>query len=611
MRGQCCNQTGIHRGGVGWGMPKVHFLYQFQFSMCLLAGTVLASSVVSADDFVIFGPTTATNGGNVIDGNDTLIITESGSIAVVGANGVNATNSNNAITNLGSVSATGAGVRGIAIDENSSVNNAGSIVVRDGLEGIFFGDSNAVTNTGSILTTGVNGHGIAGEAANTVSNSGTIRVMGAGADGVNLRNDNTFTNSGMIISDQNFSISFIAADNTLNLMAPSFLGGGIDLGTGTTVNIITGPSHSILWDFSTGTLDGGAPNFSGPVPVFYNAGTQQVATYDPTAFQASIDQLADVTGLISNSIRQRLQSDAGPGVSIATADFGAAADDLPAASVLSGPTVWLAALGGYSEYDGASATLDYDLGQWGLAGGVDWEFAGDGKFGVTAGYLETSLEADSAFANSYDNDANGFFAGLYSRKRFNAHFVDIALTGGGLFHNDERFVNNNLAVLGASQADADYNSWWINPEIAVGTDFDMASGWILTPTARLRYAAQWIDGYTETGAGAGNAVVDSRTIGVSEANLELAARKQVGTHTLTGRLGYLYRTSVGDDSANVTIIGQTVAVPFFDEDRHAGYAGFDANFQLTDSASLGVGAQVTVGDDFFGTQGNARLAIKF
>ncbi len=615
-------------------MLKINYRSPISRSVLLLAGTFLGTPAVLADDFVISTPVTVTNGGNAIDGNDSLIITDTGSITVVGANAVQTTNSNNnaiinngalaatngngvvifensSVNNTGSISVSGVGFRGIDAANNNTISNSGSIIVTNGQHGIALGDLNTVLNSGSIVTTGNMAHGVNGDGGNNVVNTGTIRALGTNSDGINLRINSTLTNTGMIISAQANAIDLRETGNTLNLGAPSFIGGIINLGTLSTLNITTGSSHSILWDFSTGTMAGGAPNFSGPVPVFYNSTTQQVATYDPTAFQASTDQLADVTGLISNAVRQRLQDDAGPGVSVATADFGVAADDFPAPGILSGPTVWLAALGGYSEYDGTSATLDYDLGQWGLAGGVDWEFAGDSKFGLTAGYLETSLEADSPFANSYDNDANGFFAGLYGRKRFNAHFIDVALTGGGLFHNDERLVNNNLAVAGVSQAEADYNSWWINPEISVGTDFDTAYGWTLTPTARLRYAAQWIDGYTETGAGAGNAVVDSRNIGVGEANLELAARKQVGVHTFTGRLGYLYRTSLGDDSANVTIIGQTAAVPFFDEDRHAGYAGMDANFQLTDRATFGVGAQLAVGDDFFGTQGNARLAIKF
>ena len=70
---------------------------------------------------------------------------------------------------------------------------------------------------------------------------------------------NSLTNGGKVLSAQSKAIEFTDAGNSLTLLAPSFLGGGIDLGGGTTVKLMTGPSHSVLWEFSEGTTDGGVP----------------------------------------------------------------------------------------------------------------------------------------------------------------------------------------------------------------------------------------------------------------------------------------------------------------------------------------------------------------
>ena len=44
-------------------------------------------------------------------------------------------------------------------------------------------------------------------------------------------------------------------------------------------------------------------------------------------------------------------------------------------------------------------------------------------------------------------------------------FLDYALTGGMLWNNDTRYVNDNLAPLGEGHADADYGSLWLSPEV--------------------------------------------------------------------------------------------------------------------------------------------------
>ena len=145
-------------------------------------------------------------------------------------------------------------------------------------------------------------------------------------------------------------------------------------------------------------------------------------------------------------------------------------------------------------------------------------------------------------------------AGLPASMAGNGFTIDFGLAGGWLSSDNTRFVNDNLALtngltLGQSLALASYDSWFIAPEVGVAMDFDMGDV-VYTPSARVRYSMQDIDGYTETGS-ASNADVGSRFIGLIEANVEMAATKRLDFGSLTGRAGYMFRSSNGDDAASI------------------------------------------------------------
>lgn len=746
-----------------------------------MVGTIIGAHTVIADDFVIEAPSAITNGGNVLNGNDSLTITGSGSISTAGTDAVDVTGSNNTITNSGSIGTTGNTAMGIQavddttitnfgsitttgnnshaidLDNNSTITNSGTITTQgsssngvdfrnnntifnsgsismegnnahglDGLSnntiinsgsiftggtdgyaiwltnnntvintgsvttmglrghaistdgnstitnsgslstagnfayGIWVYDSNTITNTGQISSSGTQAHGIDARDSNIVTNSGSISTSGTNGDAMWNRNNNTVINNGSLYTSGNNAHGIRGNDNnivtnsgkvvsaranafdldnanTLNLLAPSFLGGTINMGTNTTLNITTGPSHSVLWDLSTGTMAGGAPTFGGPVPVFYNAATQKVATLDPTAFAASTDSLSEMSGNLSSVIGLRLRGSlasghSGPGnanlttATVTTAKLDsyvstreasvskdghlAFVEDAGSHEFFSSGRSWVTVLGARSKYDGNSATNDRTLSQWGVASGYDWSPSANMKLGVLGGYTTASLNADSRYAKTFDNKSSGLFAGFYGRRALGTSFFDFSFTGGVNDLSGKRFVNDNLAPLGVSYAKSSYLGVWASPEIAFGTHFDIGMGWVATSTARLRYASQWLDGYRETGSSA-NAEFDSRQVAVGEGSLELAATKNTEKGSATIRIGYLYNTSLGDSSTNVTMIGQTVSVPTFGEDRHAMYIGTNLNIIITETINMEVGGQLVGNQEFTSVGGNLKLVSKF
>jgi uncharacterized protein with beta-barrel porin domain len=417
-------------------------------------------------------------------------------------------------------------------------------------------------------------------------------------------------------------------DETLNLGAPAFLGGAMNFARSTTVNVTTGRSHSILWDFSTGTMAGGAPNISGSVPWFYDPTTKKLATFDPTVLSASVDALASVSGSISGLIQGRLAGGGSAAYvpsmvsSYADTQHSAAQSRLDAAfgegtSTNGGGAYgnpagwWIAGFASQYDYSGSDTTFDTDVGYAGLAIGVDADVNANLRAGFLGGWGNASMSAQSKWADSVDTEQEGFFGSVYARARSSGFFLDAALSGGMFDVSGDRFVNDNLAYLGNSSAESDSSAWWLSPEIAAGLELAAGNGWTYVPAARLRYAMQSTDGYSESGAGAGNASVDDQDIAVAEGRLEIAASRQMDSVLFTGRLGWLTQWSPSDNEASVTMLGITQTVSADGGDRSAGFAGVDLTVAISDALDFTAAGEATFGADITGGRFSAGLVAKF
>lgn len=477
---------------------------------------------------------------------------------------------------------------GISIYETGlNITNAGTIKISGpNHDGIYVDSNNTIVNVGVIENTASNGDGISAQDDNIITNTGVITVKGPAGTGIDVRDGNTINNSGKIVSEQHNSIEFRFGPSTLNLMAPSFLGGTIDLGTGATVNIATGASQSVLWDFSTGVITGGVPNISGPVPGFYNAATNQFATFDPTGFAANADRLAQTSGMISDLTTGHLL------------DANSAAN------------IWVTTFGQHANVNGSAGTLNRDITSGGLAAGGTVAIADNFLLGLLGGYVGSHTRASTRFTEALENKAHGFFTNAHGRVNMEAFFIGFGLSGGANVQENRRFVNDNLAPLGVSWSSATYGSWWLSPELSIGTSFAATDGWVVTPSAQLRYAFENVQGFSETGSNA-NALVSSHTLGVGEARLEIAATRNFSFGALTGRLGAKARKAFGGKSADVTLLGQTQSVTYLADGQLAGYVGVDAEFQLNETAVLDISGQALLGTGSKSISASATLSNSF
>ena len=608
-------------------------LCAFVISMPQLA--LAADTTINTAETTTQGPTTPE-----LNGGDTLTIGPAGSVTVTGNDtpGISGTGVNNTVNNNGTIvtrgNATGAGsgVSGIVtLGGSATINNAGLIetygnglspgggACANNASGICAeGGGNTITNSGTINTYGSdNARGIyATGGNNTIRNTGTVTsrlsqaigviggsnivinsgiVLAAGDGDAAIRltgGSNTLTNQGSVISQAGNSIEFVGSGNTLNLGNSSFLSGNVSLGTGTQINITTGANFSKLINY-TGTLSG--ISASGSVPAFINTSTNQVATYDPTLFAASSDALGDMMSTIS---------------SLTPGRFNGSDKDHP---------LWVRGFGMASSYEGTDATLDRSYNYSGVAIGYDFKRSKDLSLGVLGGYGQTSLWANAESTKSFNTSSDDGFLGLYGQKRWKKVAIDFALYGGLQSFQQQRYVNDNLAYLGNSSANASYQGWWIAPEAGITYNAGEVNGWSFLPTARLRYAQQWMGGYTETGGGSANATVNGRSVAIGQSFIGIGTRKTMKTRmgkdtkmVIDGQVGYVYRGVVGDDTVNVTMIGQSQLLSTESSSRNAVAVSAGVTLDLSSAVALKIRGDFAAGGGMqYGSGGWAGLSVKF
>jgi len=587
----------------------------------------------AADSSIVNNGTITTHGdgANGIFGDDAdgISVTNNGLIDVLGANSSSGIllkkSADSALVNNGVITVHADGGSALSVEESdrTSMVNFGDISVTgkygDGMI-TEYSDDSTIVNFGTIRSSGESGGGmvIGDSTGGTLANFGTVTTDGDINDaldawemiGAKMINGGTLrtkavdsygiavydstgvivSNTGSVISERSYAIMLdnLAFDSELNLSTLGYIGGGIHFEQPLTVNITTGPSHSVLWDLSDGVMSGGAPNVSGSVPWFYNSTTRQFATYDPSILAAEFDELGDVTDMLS-------------GVGSNTAGREG---------------LWLAGIGGQRSHAGdGMVTQGRTIQQYGIALGYSGDTDDQTQWSLTGGYLRSNAGIDGSPGTSSQSTSDILFATLSGARQFGIVTIDGGVTGGLTARRGSRFINDNLALtngltLGEGAAGASSVGLLVAPEIGISAALASTDGWALTPAARLRYAGQWVGNSTETGSAA-DATIDNLAMGLLEANAELAVSKTLGFGVVSTRLGYQIRHAVGDNAADVTLLGTTKSISFAPGDSQTAYVGLDLALEPTPNVRLTLDATGYLGHELTGGRASAGLTAAF
>ena len=291
----------------------------------LTSSFVAVSAPLHADDFTVSSASTATNGGNTVNGSDSLTVTATGSISPSWAHGISSNGGSNTITVEGSITTLN-GRTGIELvnEDGTQITLSGAAQITStsngtqgagiDIAGFLGGNNNSITlsDTAKIITIGNSGPGISIYGDNntvTLSQGTEISTSGTSSDGIYVYDGtgNTFNIAGKIKAtntDANAIYLEGGANGAVNLKEGAVIIGAIKtddaFATGSVLNLDVGLGTSYILT-TTGTwtvndLDGRSFTYSGNVASSLSGGNSETADdmlFDSTrSLHASISRSA-------------------------------------------------------------------------------------------------------------------------------------------------------------------------------------------------------------------------------------------------------------------------------------------------------------------------------
>jgi len=247
--------------------------------------------------------------------------------------------------------------------------------------------------------------------------------------------------------------------------------------------------------------------------------------------------------------------------------------------------IWGQLFGGNAKQDAAGGIDGYDSDTAGLV--IGWETgAGENLLGASLSYSDTDVDGKSASLSKTDSQA--LQASIYGTSYATDGYIDWML-GFADGDNDSKRTINFGGLNRTASGSYDSNTWMAK----MGYNVPMTEGdWMVTPRGELSWTRISTDGYTETGAGNLNLIVNSAdsdlvTVG---AGVDLATRIENADGVTVPRISLMANYDLTNDRAESTSTftggGSAFTTQGIDPEKFGMALGLGVDFESNDDETV-------------------------
>lgn len=274
--------------------------------------------------------------------------------------------------------------------------------------------------------------------------------------------------------------------------------------------------------------------------------------------------------------------------------------------------IWTQGFGVYGDQDARDGVAGYDANTWGVAGGYDWRMDERTRLGLSFAYSQSDVESDNSMS---DTNVDGYQGSVYGSYEGDPWYVDAMFAFGWNAYEGTRRIQ--FASINRT-ADQDYDGQQYSTKFTFGYPLAIADNWSLVPIVSLMYSHLNIDGFTETGAGALNLIVEDQSydflqqgLGAKIVHEFVDGNKQKWVPSLHAMWLYDY---IGDPAAatsTFTAGGASFQTEGLEPEQSSLNAGAGLTVYATEVLSLSFGYDFEYREDYTGHSGTGTLRYEF
>ncbi|MSR19284.1 MAG: autotransporter domain-containing protein, partial [Phycisphaerales bacterium] len=265
-------------------------------------------------------------------------------------------------------------------------------------------------------------------------------------------------------------------------------------------------------------------------------------------------------------------------------------------------------VGGTDTYNGNPSQPGFKQNTYQALAGVDYAIEPGFMLGLLGGYARDTASINDGSSLDADAVVIAPYAVIGGDEGW---FLDAMLSGSYGWWSSSRFVSTGVTASG------DFAEWTVAGIARTGYDWYLTDDWRITPELGLMYLHVNNGGYTETGAGGSDLIVQSR----SQDNALLTIGPELGWNIETSRGKYIsisvqggYEYMFGSQTSIASSFvagGGSFLTPITSPDASRAYLGTSLAWPISDSATLTLEYEGLFSSDTRANGGMATLGFTF